>query len=63
MSVQSDCEMIFIHCIEEYKKNYFVSTDEANVIFQNSHIFEKILLQKQLKSALQSATIPIRKML
>jgi len=25
--------------------------------------FEKILLQKQLKSALQSATIPIRKML
>ena len=47
MSVQSDCEMIFIHCIEEYKKNYFVSTDEANIIFQNSHIFEKILLQHE----------------
>ena len=48
MSVQSDCEMIFIHCIEEYKRNYFVSTDEANVIFQNSHIFEKILLQHEI---------------
>ena len=45
MNVQSDCESLYINCIEEYKKKYSIDDEKVYELFHEYHIFENVLLQ------------------
>ena len=47
MSAQSDCESLYITCIEEYKKKYDMDDVKVYELFHKYHIFENMLLQHE----------------
>lgn len=47
MNVQSDCESLYINCIEEYKKKYSIDDEKVYELFHEYHIFENVLLQHE----------------
>ena len=47
MSIQTDCEMLAVHAMEEYAKKYHISGSDAVQIFHNNQVFEKMLIQHE----------------
>ena len=50
MSIQSDIEMLSIEALEYYAKKHQISEDDAFNIFYKHQVFEKILVQHEIKS-------------
>lgn len=40
MNVQSDCESLYINCIEEYKKKYSIDDEKVYELFHEYHILK-----------------------
>lgn len=47
MSVQTDCEMLFIEMMETYAKKYDLSGNEVVKLFHEHQVFEKMLIQHE----------------
>lgn len=47
MSIQSDCESLYISCVEEYVKQNKKDIDEVYKLFQQYHVYEQIMIQHE----------------
>lgn len=47
MSVQSDCELLYIMALENYSKKYSVSQEVTNKLFVENQVFEKMIIQHE----------------